>query len=168
MCERSRTGVSIYIGSIAAAGNQNLRVCFGDFLLNPKCKNFSLYSSKTTPEETLKTERSVSPFGQGRKTNSQGRPGIGETCIIAQRRPLKPTRSIRPVNSVKQNHKWVTTHANKWVIPTSQTCSSCDLTRTVDVEAAEKDSHYRWRYSDGTFSDQLPLGELWAMNRRTL
>jgi len=60
----------------------------------------------------------------------------------------------------KQKHKWVTTHANKWMIPASQACSNCDLTRTVDVEAAEKDLHYRWRYSDGTFSDQLPLGEL--------
>jgi hypothetical protein len=91
-----------------------------------------------------------------------GRSGIGETCIIAQRRLLKPTRSIRPVNSLERKHihKWVTTHTNKWMIPTSQACSSCDLTRTVDVEATEKGLHYRWRYSDGTFSDQLPLGEL--------
>ena len=90
--------------------------------------------------------------------------GIWETCIIAQRRSLKPTRSIRPVNYKQINHKWVTTHTNKWMIPISQACSSCDLTRTVDVEAAEKDSHYRWRYSDGTLSDQLPLGGLWPVN----
>ena len=112
-------------------------------------------------------DNNTQPFGKGRKTNSQGRPGIGETCIIAQRRSLKPTRSIRPVNPFKSTHKWVTTHANKWMIPTSQACSRCGLTRTCDVEAAEKDSHYRWRYSDGTFSDQLPLGELYRMTRRT-
>jgi len=72
------------------------------------------------------------------------------------------------VNSLEHKHTWVTTHANKWMIPTSQACSSCDLTRTVDGEAAEKDTHYRWLYSDGTFSDQLPLGELCSMSRRTL
>lgn len=54
-------------------------------------------------------------------------------------------------------HKWITTHTNKWMIPTKQACSHCDETREVDAAAAKQDLHFCWKFSDGSHSAELPM-----------
>lgn len=60
----------------------------------------------------------------------------------------------------KHKHRWVTTHINRYNIPTRQTCK-CSLMREVTTKKFKNDPPltYRWYYSNDTYSDPLPFGK---------
>ena len=57
----------------------------------------------------------------------------------------------------RHRHSWRTRRVNKWMIPTVQVCDGCQLERTA-VSNKEKPLTYHWEYSDGSKSEDYPLG----------
>ena len=70
---------------------------------------------------------------------------------------------LRRLCSACHVHQWMTTHVNRWQIPTVQRCE-CGLTRKVEQSYFKGRSGlnllglvYRWSYSDGSKGEWRPI-----------
>lgn len=60
-------------------------------------------------------------------------------------------------NIFKHRHKWVTTHENRYGLPTRQFCV-CGVSR--EVKTISQTLTYKWVQSDGVESKPINMGEV--------